>query len=64
MTQIKSALTEKQLADRLGLSIRTLQAWRREGNGLSYLKIGSAVRYPLSVVELFEAASMIEAGVR
>jgi hypothetical protein len=60
---MKSALTERELAERLGLSVRTLQSWRREGNGLNYLKIGSAIRYPLSVVEQFEATSLVKVGV-
>lgn len=60
--QIKTALTEIELAERLGLSVRTLQDWRRAGKGLSYLKIGKSVRYPLEIIEQFEAASLIEAG--
>lgn len=59
---MKSALTERELAERLGLSVRTLQSWRRDGNGLSYLKIGSAIRYPLAVVEQFEATSLVKVG--
>jgi predicted DNA-binding transcriptional regulator AlpA len=39
------ALNEYQAAEFLGLSVRTLQAWRVRGGGPRYLKIGKAVRY-------------------
>jgi hypothetical protein len=29
----------------LGLSVRTLQKWRLQGNGPRFLKLGQAVRY-------------------
>jgi hypothetical protein len=40
-----AALSEYQAAEFLGLSVRTLQAWRVRGGGPRYLKIGRAVRY-------------------
>jgi predicted DNA-binding transcriptional regulator AlpA len=40
-----AALSEYQAAEFLGLSARTLQAWRVRGGGPRYLKIGKAVRY-------------------
>jgi hypothetical protein len=40
-----SALNENLAADFLGLSVRTLQAWRVRGGGPRYTKIGRAVRY-------------------
>jgi hypothetical protein len=47
-----AALSENQAAEFLGLSVRTLQAWRVRGGGPRvrgggprYLKIGRAVRY-------------------
>jgi len=46
-------LTERELAQLLSLSIRTLQDWRRRGCGPKYLKLGKAVRYPSSEVETF-----------
>jgi excisionase family DNA binding protein len=36
---------ERQAARYLNLSPRTLQAWRRKGDGPRYLKLGAAVRY-------------------
>jgi predicted DNA-binding transcriptional regulator AlpA len=39
-------LTEKQVAEMLGLSIKTLQRWRLFGEGPEWRKFGTAVRYP------------------
>jgi len=58
----KPALTESQLAERWGMSIKTLQDWRRKGTGIAYLKLGKAIRYPLDVVEAYEKANMNEVG--
>jgi predicted site-specific integrase-resolvase len=54
----KPSLTENQLAERWGLSIKTLQDWRRKGTGASYLKLGKAIRYPHEIVEKYEAEHM------
>lgn len=40
-----AALNENQAADFLGVSVRTLQAWRVRGGGPRYTKIGRSVRY-------------------
>lgn len=58
----KPSLTENQLAERWGLSIKTLQDWRRKGTGVAYLKLGKAIRYPQQNVEKYEAEHM-EGGV-
>jgi hypothetical protein len=39
-------LTEKQVAEIMGLSIKTLQRWRLFGEGPEWKKFGTAVRYP------------------
>jgi predicted DNA-binding transcriptional regulator AlpA len=44
-------LTEKEVARRLALSVRTLQDWRFRGGGPKFLKCGSAIRYKWSDVE-------------
>lgn len=41
-------LREQALADRWGVSPRTLQRWRIEGEGPTYAKFGRAVSYPLN----------------
>ena len=38
-------LSEREAADLLNLSVRTLQAWRLNGRGPSFTRLGSAVRY-------------------
>lgn len=58
----KSSLTENQLAERWGLSIKTLQDWRRKGVGVAYLKLGKAIRYPHEVVEQYEHDHLHLAG--
>ncbi len=45
-------LTERELAEIEGVSVRTLQDWRRQGVGPRYRKLGTAkralVRYPVA----------------
>jgi len=42
---LDAALNENQAAEILGLSVRTLQAWRVRGGGPNFVKAGRAVRY-------------------
>jgi predicted site-specific integrase-resolvase len=53
-------LTEKELARRLGMSIRTLQRWRWTGRGPAFLKLGGRVVYPLTDIESWEATCRID----
>ena len=48
-------LNEEQVADTLGLTVRTLQAWRLRGKpGLPFIRLSRrAVRYRRSDVEAF-----------
>lgn len=46
-------LSETQTAELLGLSIRTLQSWRLRGGGPPFAKVGRAVRYRRSDLELW-----------
>ncbi|MEM7617126.1 MAG: helix-turn-helix domain-containing protein [Pseudomonadota bacterium] len=48
-------LSEKALARRWNISHRTLQRWRAEGIGIPYIKIGGRIRYPLNIIEHYEA---------
>ena len=50
-----SRMTERELAERWKMSVRTLQNWRWMGQGPRYLKIGARVLYPLEEVETYEA---------
>lgn len=56
---ITRLLTETEAAEILGLSIRTLQAWRLTGGGPRYAKIGRLVRYSNA-----DLAAFVEAGAR
>ncbi len=52
--------TEKDLADRWRLSIKTLQKWRLVGGGPAYVKLnGRAVRYPIDSVREFETRDLM-----
>ncbi|WP_084404752.1 helix-turn-helix domain-containing protein [Pseudovibrio sp. Ad13] len=44
-------ITEAAAADYLGISIRTIQAWRVRGGGPSYVKMGKSVRYRPSDIQ-------------
>ena len=46
-------LTEREAAERLGLSVRTLQKWRLLGSGPEFLKLGHAVRYDPAALERY-----------
>src|SRR5262245_40661570 len=50
-----AAFNESQAANLLGVSVRTLQAWRVRGGGPRYIKIGRAVRYQRRVLVSFQA---------
>ncbi|MCW5756073.1 MAG: helix-turn-helix domain-containing protein [Phycisphaeraceae bacterium] len=55
-------LREREAANMLGVSPRTLFAWR-EAEGLPYLKLGRTVRYPLPELQRW-AAARVEGGTR
>jgi len=50
-------LTEREAAERLGLSVRTLQKWRLLGSGPQFLKLGHAVRYDPADLERYLESS-------
>jgi len=58
MQVITPRLNERQAAEFLGLSHRTLQCWRRIGRGPTFLKIGEAVRYDRAELERYLAAQV------
>lgn len=59
MSALPLLMDEKTAALRLGLSHRTLQAWRVTGGGPIYRKVGRQVRYAES-----DLAAFVEAGAR
>lgn len=44
-------LTERELADKIRMSVQSLRVWRRTGTGPRFVKIGHAVRYRASDVQ-------------
>ncbi|AEV38408.1 helix-turn-helix transcriptional regulator [Pseudovibrio ascidiaceicola] len=61
-TELNSAenalITEAAAADYLGISIRTIQAWRVRGGGPNYVKLGKAVRYRPSDIQAWIEAHL------
>ncbi|MFL9829045.1 helix-turn-helix domain-containing protein, partial [Rhodoplanes sp. SY1] len=50
---------ENQAATLLGVSVRTLQAWRVRGGGPPYVKIGCAVRYQRRALVTFQQQNTV-----
>jgi excisionase family DNA binding protein len=50
-TNPNELLDEHAVAELLGISIKTLQKWRCNSNGPSYVKVGRLVRYRRSAIE-------------
>ena len=46
-------LTESEAAARLGLRVATLRAWRNQGRGPAYVRLGRAIRYLTTDIEDF-----------
>ena len=56
----RRVLTENELAQRWGVSPKTLQRWRSEGRGPRYLKLSKRVSYPLEAILDFEYSALHE----
>ena len=54
------ALTEREVAELLGLSVATLRAWRHRGRGPRFLRLGRSVRYLQSDLADFVRASAVD----
>ncbi len=59
-TRRTTALTERQVAELLGLSVATLRTWRHRGKGPRFLRLGRSVRYLPSDVDDFVRASAVD----
>ena len=51
--------TETQLARRWNKSVKTLQADRWKGTGVSFLKLGRSVRYRLADIVAYESSHVV-----
>jgi excisionase family DNA binding protein len=60
MSDMTRALTEREVAELLGLSVATLRAWRHRGKGPRFLRLGRSVRYLPSDVADFVRASAVD----
>jgi len=49
-------LTEIEVAEWLGLSVRTLQGWRVQGKGPAHGKLGRSVRYSPTAIQMWLCA--------
>ena len=52
-TQSNQPLNEAQAAARLGLKVATLRAWRNQGRGPAYVRLGRSIRYLTTDLEDF-----------
>lgn len=62
MTEIvhtNAALTEVQVALRLGVSASVVRAWRYRNRGPRFIKLGRAVRYLPTDIDQFIATNMV-----
>jgi hypothetical protein len=64
MSPYETFLTTDELADRLRTSRGKIQNDRSRGCGPVYLKLGSRVLYPLSLVEAYERARLVDPNER
>ena len=49
-------MTDKQLAERLNVSVYTVRSWRFRKQGPRYVQMNRTIRYPVSGVEEFLTA--------
>ena len=54
----RRVLSETELANRWGVSPKTLQRWRTEGRGPKYLKLSKRVTYPLDAIAEYEHCAL------
>ena len=53
-------MDQKEAAEKLGLSQKTLEKWRSVGRpALRYVRLGSAIKYRLQDIEAFIASSVV-----
>src|SRR5688500_13737685 len=64
LSETTRALTEREVAELLGLSVATLRAWRHRGKGPRFLRLGRSVRYlPADVADFVRASAVDTAPV-
>jgi len=53
-------LDDLDVAERLGISVRTVRAWRLEGKGPAYHHVGALVRYSLADLASWMAEQRVD----
>lgn len=62
-TPLPVLITTREVAERLGVSVRTVEDWRHRGRGPAYITLApKAVRYDLAVVERYIADNTTRPG--
>lgn len=56
MTETPVYLTQRELATRYRLSVRTIERWRADSYGPAWITIGASIRYRMTDVLAWEAA--------
>ncbi len=46
-------LSDKETANLLGISVKTLPVWRHKGKGPNYIRVESSIRYKLSDIHSY-----------
>ena len=57
------ALTEHEVANRLGLSVATLRAWRGKRKGPRFVRFGRAVRYLSADIDRYVQANVVNSTI-
>ena len=55
-------LTERALASRWKMSVRSLQRWRSSGTGPVWMRIGGCIRYRFEDILAFEQSCRVPEG--
>lgn len=56
----KRYLSEKQTAEYIGLSVKTLQRMRANGNGMPFIKAGARVLYDINDLDHYMNARKVQ----
>ena len=58
------ALSETEVAERLGVSPFTVRAWRQRGHGPRFMKMGRAVRYRPEDIAAYKEMALVDPAAR
>ena len=53
-------LTTQEVAERLRVSVNTLNNWRWTGGGPHFIKFGRVILYPVAELEAFETSHLMK----